>query len=134
MIASVDGASETGMIDFNECCFFFFYSPLQLIFVPFFLLLTARSLDTLYPRRFLELLMVKMSEKDTKDDAMRAFRQFDLDHQGKISFANLQAVARELGETMTDEEISEMVTAADLDKDGFISEEEFLRILKKGAA
>ena len=93
-----------------------------------------RSLDTLYPRRFLELLMVKMSEKDTKDDAMRAFRQFDLDHQGKISFANLQAVARELGETMTDEEISEMVTAADLDKDGFISEEEFLRILKKGAA
>ena len=78
--------------------------------------------------------MVKMSEKDTKDDAMRAFRQFDLDHQGKISFANLQAVARELGETMTDEEISEMVTAADLDKDGFISEDEFLRILKKGAA
>ena len=78
--------------------------------------------------------MVKMSEKDTKDDAMRAFRQFDLDHQGKISFANLQAVARELGETMTDEEISEMVTAADLDKDGFINEEEFLRIIKKGAS
>ena len=95
----------------------------------FFLLLPAPC-----TRRFLQLLMVKMSEKDTKDDAMRAFRQFDLDHQGKISFANLQAVARELGETMTDEEISEMVTAADLDKDGFISEEEFLRILKKGAA
>jgi len=31
-----------------------------------------------------------MSEKDTKEDAMRAFRQFDLDHQGKISVANLQ--------------------------------------------
>ena len=43
-------------------------------------------------------------------------------------------MARELGETMTDEEISEMITAADLDKDGFISEEEFLRILKKGAS
>ena len=83
---------------------------------------------------FLELLLQKMSEKDTKEDAMRAFRQFDLDHQGRISFANLQAVARELGETMTDEEISEMITAADLDKDGFISEEEFLRILRKGVA
>ena len=133
MIASVDGASETGMIDFNECVFLF--RRLQLIFVPFSSIADrSLALDTLYPRRFLELLMVKMSEKDTKDDAMRAFRQFDLDHQGKISFANLQAVARELGETMTDEEISEMVTAADLDKDGFISEEEFLRILKKGAA
>merc|ERR1719258_692153 len=70
---------------------------------------------------FLELLLQKMSEKDTKEDALRAFRQFDLDHQGRISFANLQSVARELGETMTDEEISEMISAADLDKDGFIS-------------
>ena len=77
---------------------------------------------------------MKMSETDTKEDAMRAFRQFDLDHQGKISKENLQSVARELGETMTDEVISEMITAADLDKDGFISEDEFLRVLKKGAA
>ena len=83
MIASVDGAAASGMIDFNE---------------------------------FLELLLVKMSEKDTREDAMRAFRQFDLDHQGRISKENLQSVARELGETMTDEEIEEMITAADLDK------------------
>ena len=33
-----------------------------------------------------------------------------------------------------DEEIEEMITAADLDKDGYINEEEFLRILKKGVA
>ena len=80
-------------------------------------MLTARAATAWLRGRFLELLLVKMSEKDTKEDAMRAFRQFDIDHQGRISFANLQAVARELGETMTDEEISEMITAADLDKD-----------------
>ena len=40
----------------------------------------------------------------------------------------------QLGETMTDEEIEEMISAADLDKDGFINEEEFLRILKKGVS
>ncbi|KOO34086.1 centrin-like protein [Chrysochromulina tobinii] len=83
---------------------------------------------------FLELLQQKMCEKDTKEDAMRAFRQFDLDHQGRISCANLQVVARELGETMTDEEIEEMIIAADLDKDGFINEAEFMRILKKGVS
>jgi len=83
---------------------------------------------------FLELLLLKMSEKDAKEDALRAFRQFDLNHQGRISFTDLQAVARELGESMTDEQIGEMITAADLDKDGFINEEEFLRILKKGSA
>ena len=51
-----------------------------------------------------------------------------------MTFLVWQAVARELGETMTDEEIGEMISAADLDKDGFINEEEFLRILKKGVA
>ena len=45
---------------------------------------------------FLELLLQKMCEKETKEDAMRAFRQFDLDQQGRISCANLQSVAREV--------------------------------------
>ena len=75
-----------------------------------------------------------MSEKDSKEDAMRAFRQFDLGHTGHITFDNLKQVARELGESMTDEEIGEMIDAADLDKDGMISEDEFLRILHKGVA
>uniref|UniRef100_A0A7S0LMA3 EF-hand domain-containing protein n=1 Tax=Coccolithus braarudii TaxID=221442 RepID=A0A7S0LMA3_9EUKA len=83
---------------------------------------------------FLELLVTKMSERDTKEEASRAFRQFDLDQRGKISFDNLKQVARELGEAMTDEEIGEMIQSADLDKDGMINEEEFWRIMKKGLA
>merc|ERR1719230_848580 len=71
---------------------------------------------------FLELLLSKMGERDTREDAMRAFRQFDLDHQQKISFENLKQVSRELGENMTDEEIMEMINAADVDKDGMINE------------
>ena len=81
---------------------------------------------------FLKLLLDKMSEKDSKEDAMRAFRQFDVDQTGKITFENLKAVSRELGEDMTDEEISEMIEKADLDADGMISEEEFWRVLRKG--
>ena len=50
----------------------------------------------------------------------------------KITFENLKAVSRELGEDMTDEEISEMIEKADLDADGMISEEEFWRVLRKG--
>lgn len=110
---------------------------------------------------------------------MRAFKQFDIEHQGKISFENLKQVSRELGaplpstgpptgpidprlrvpvpvrwsvrgasartarmraltlarcrvgENMTDEEIMEMITAADIDKDGMINEEEFWRVMKR---
>ena len=92
----------------------------------------AAASGTIDFNEFLELLLVKMSEKDTKEDAMRAFRQFDVDQTGKITFENLKAVSRELGEDMTDEEISEMIEKADLDADGMISEEEFWRVLRKG--
>ena len=59
------------------------------------------------------------------------YRLFDDDETGKISFRNLKRVAKELGENMTDEELQEMIDEADRDGDGEISEDEFLRIMKK---
>lgn len=78
---------------------------------------------------FLELLTRKMSERDTREETARAFRQFDIDGIGAISFQNLRRVTRDLGEAMTDEELAEMIAAADLDKDGKINEDEFRRVL-----
>lgn len=80
---------------------------------------------------FLDIMTVKMSEKDSKEEVLRAFRLFDDDDTGKISFKNLKRVANELGETLTDEEIQEMIDEADKDGDGEISQEEFLRIMRK---
>jgi centrin-1 len=40
-------------------------------------------------------------------------------------------VAKELGENLTDEEIQEMIDEADRDGDGQVSEEEFMRIMRK---
>jgi len=80
---------------------------------------------------FLEMMTTKMSEKDSKEEILKAFRLFDDDETGKITFRNLKRVAKELGENMTDEELQEMIDEADRDGDGEISEEEFLRIMKK---
>jgi centrin-1 len=80
---------------------------------------------------FLEMMTTKMSEKDSREEILKAFRLFDDDETGKISFKNLKRVAKELGENMTDEELQEMIDEADRDGDGEISEEEFLRIMKK---
>lgn len=80
---------------------------------------------------FLELMTVKMAEKDTKEEIMKAFKLFDDDETGKISFKNLKRVAKELGENLTDEELHEMIDEADRDGDGEINQEEFLRIMKK---
>jgi len=89
------------------------------------------GLGKLSYEEFLHLMTVKMAEKDSKDDLIRAFRLFDDDDTGKISFKNLKRVAIELGENLTDEEIQEMIDEADKDGDGEISQEEFLRIMKK---
>ena len=61
----------------------------------------------------------------------KAFRLFDDDNTGKISLKNLKRVARELGETMSDDELQEMIDEADRDGDGEINEEDFIRIMKK---
>merc|ERR1712046_197235 len=79
---------------------------------------------------FLEIMTAKMSEKDSKEQIQKAFLLFK-GPSGKISFDDLKAVAKELGETMSDEELMEMIKEADKDEDGEVSEEEFMRIIRK---
>ena len=62
---------------------------------------------------------------------IKAFKLFDADGKGKISFNNLKAVAKELGETMSDADLQGMMDEADTDGDGSISEDEFLKVMKE---
>jgi Ca2+-binding EF-hand superfamily protein len=48
-----------------------------------------------------------------------------------ITQRNLKRVAKELGETMTDAELAEMIERADTDNDGEISPDEFYAIMTK---
>merc|ERR1719394_1970954 len=77
---------------------------------------------------FLKMMTHKILNRDPKDEILKAFRLFDDDETGKISFKNLKLVAKELGERMTDEELQEMIDEADRDGDGEVNEEEFLRM------
>merc|ERR1719229_1907489 len=80
---------------------------------------------------FLEMMTTKMSEKDSREEILKAFRLFDDDETGFITLKNLRRVAKEIGENMADEELQEMIEEADRDGDGQVSEEEFLRMMKK---
>merc|ERR1712174_185617 len=80
---------------------------------------------------FLEMMTAKMSEKDSREEIRKAFRLFDDDETGFITLKNLRRVAKEIGENMVDEELQEMIEEADRDGDGQVSEEEFLRMMKK---
>ena len=66
---------------------------------------------------FLDIMITKMSEKDSVAELEKAFLLFDLDGDEKISFDDLKQVAKELNENMTDEELREMLAAGGSSKD-----------------
>ena len=57
-------------------------------------------------------MITKMSETDHKEALDEAFELFDKDGDKEISFNDLKAVAIELNEDMTDEELREMLLGA----------------------
>ena len=61
---------------------------------------------------FLAIMIQKMSETDKKEALDEAFLLFDKDGDGDITFDDLKAVAEELNENLTDEEINEMLAGA----------------------
>ena len=77
------------------------------------------------------MMTAKMSDKDSKADIQKVFNLFDEDKTGKITLKNLKRVAKELGETMSDAELNEMIERADTDEDGEINAEEFYMIMTK---
>lgn len=79
---------------------------------------------------FLEMMEGKMSEKDLIDEMKKAFKLYDDDNTGKITFKNLERVAKELGEAMSAEELQELITEADTDGDGALSEAEFIAVMQ----
>merc|ERR1711865_432996 len=76
-------------------------------------------------QEFLEMMTGKMGEKDTREDIVKVFKLFDDDNTNKISFRNLARVAEELGESIDDEELQDMINQADRDGDGEINIDEF---------
>mmetsp|Transcript_7852 Transcript_7852/g.14795 ORF Transcript_7852/g.14795 Transcript_7852/m.14795 type:complete len:172 (+) Transcript_7852:275-790(+) len=80
---------------------------------------------------FLAMMTVKMGQRDSREEMIKAFRLFDDDETGRISFKNLKRVANDLGENLTDEELQEMIDEADREGTGEVCLEDFMRIMKK---
>lgn len=79
---------------------------------------------------FEEIVATKVFDRDPREEILKAFKLFDEDNTGKISIKNLTKISRELGETMTDEELKEMIKEVDRDGDNLITQEDFLRYMK----
>ena len=64
--------------------------------------------------------------KSQQFDEVSLFKVFDADGDGLISKREVREVYRKLGETFSDEVLTEMLNQVDLNQDGQISFEEFI--------
>ncbi|KAK4696845.1 calmodulin, partial [Phenoliferia sp. Uapishka_3] len=69
---------------------------------------------------FLTMMARKMKDTDSEEEIREAFKVFDKDGNGFISAAELRHVMTNLGEKLSETEVSEMIREADVDGDGQI--------------
>ena len=80
---------------------------------------------------FNDIMSQKVAERDPVEEMKKAFMLLCEDNQERITLKSLKKTADELGETMTKEELEEMIREADYDGDGEIGEDDFIKIMKK---
>ena len=80
---------------------------------------------------WLVLMTKRVNDKDTRANINKIFALYDDERTGYISIKNLRRVAQELGENVSEEELQELITRADVDCDGLVSEDEFYTIITR---
>ncbi|XP_030456664.1 calmodulin-like protein 11 [Syzygium oleosum] len=71
----------------------------------------------------------KKEATDVEEELKEAFKVFDKDQNGYISPSELRNVMINLGEKLTEEEVQQMISEADLDGDGQVDFEEFVKLM-----
>ncbi|CAM8905487.1 unnamed protein product [Rhodiola kirilowii] len=77
----------------------------------------------------LTLMARKIQETDAEEELKEAFKVFDKDQNGYISATELRHVMINLGEKLSDVEVEQMIREADLDGDGQVNYEEFVKMM-----
>merc|ERR1712098_652398 len=80
---------------------------------------------------FLDMMSAKVPSDPTREDIAKVFPLFDKDKTGTISMANLKQIVRELGETMSEDDVAELIEHADSDGDGEVTIDDFYNIITK---
>ena len=80
-------------------------------------------------KEFLCLMIKKMDDNDNDEELQDAFRHFDMDKDGYITPHELRNGMINIGEECTPEEAEEMIKEGDLDNDGRIDYDEFMKLV-----
>lgn len=75
----------------------------------------------------------RLSKRQVADESWReTFAFFDVDHSGAISASELQQCLRALGQSLTEEQVTEMIHRCDRDGDGELNYADFVELMGGG--
>jgi calmodulin len=78
---------------------------------------------------FLSLMARKMKDSNTHEELIEAFKIFDKNGDGYLSLRELKHLIMNLGERMSDEEVEEIIRAADIKDATKINVDDFIRMM-----
>jgi calmodulin len=80
-------------------------------------------------KEFLSLMADKLKTSGNKQELLEAFKLIDKDCIGALPAYEFRYLMSTSGENISEEEIDEMIKEADLDNDGTIDFDEFIRMM-----
>ncbi|KAJ8308349.1 hypothetical protein KUTeg_013223 [Tegillarca granosa] len=84
---------------------------------------SSQSNGTIELDEFFVMMEKELKRTETEEDLRDAFKVFDRNGDELISMNELRHILDELGEDLSDEEIKDMMSEADIDGDGYVNYE-----------
>ena len=78
---------------------------------------------------FLTIINQKDKDVDEAEEVLKAVKVFDKEGNGLININELKDIMLNIGNNWSEDELNEMLGEADIDMDGYINYEEFVRTM-----
>ena len=78
---------------------------------------------------FLTIINQREKDVDEEEEVIKAFKVFDKEGNGLININELKDIMLSMGNNWSENEINEMFAEADIDMDGYLNYEDFVRTM-----